>query len=54
MGDVGVCRDNVSVERLFGSVTHDWIFKVAQPTREPMKQDATAYNLGERFRRRYL
>jgi putative transposase len=27
----------------FGSLKHDWIFKVAQPTREHMKQDVAAY-----------
>jgi putative transposase len=43
MGDVGVCWDNAVVERFFGSLKHDWIFKVNQPTREFMKQDVTAY-----------
>jgi transposase InsO family protein len=43
MGDVGACWDNAVVERFFGSLKHDWIFKVAQPTREFMKQDVTAY-----------
>ena len=43
MGDVGACWDNAVVERFFGSLKHDWIFKVAQPTREHMKQDVTAY-----------
>ena len=33
MGDVGACWDNAVVERFFGSLKHDWIFKVAQPTR---------------------
>lgn len=31
------------VERFFGSLKHDWIFKVAQPTREHMKQDVADY-----------
>ncbi len=31
MGDVGACWDNAVVERFFGSLKHDWIFKVAQP-----------------------
>jgi putative transposase len=31
------------VERFFGSLKHDWILKIAQPTREHMKQDVTAY-----------
>ena len=30
-------------ERFFGSLKHDWIFKVAQPMREHMKQDVTSY-----------
>jgi putative transposase len=28
MGDVGACWDNAVVERFFGSLKHDWIFKV--------------------------
>lgn len=43
MGDVGACWDNAVVERFFGSLKHDWLFKVHQPTREHMKQDVTAY-----------
>jgi putative transposase len=43
MGDVGACWDNAVVERFFGSLKHDWIFKVAQPTREHMMQDVTTY-----------
>ena len=43
MGDVGACWDNAVVERFFGSLKHDWILKIAQPTREPMKKDVTAY-----------
>jgi putative transposase len=43
MGDVGACWDNAVVERFFGSLKHDWIFKVAQPTREHMKNDVAAY-----------
>ena len=43
MGDVGACWDNAVVERVFGSLTHDWIFKIAQPTREHMKKDVAAY-----------
>jgi putative transposase len=42
MGDVGVCWDNAVVARFFGSLMHDWIFKVAQPTREHVMQDVTA------------
>lgn len=43
MGDVGACWDNAVVERFFGSLKHDWLFKVAQPTREHMMQDVAAY-----------
>jgi len=43
MGDVGACWDNAVVERFFGSLKHDWIFKIAQPTREHMKKDVAAY-----------
>lgn len=43
MGDVGACWDNAVVERFFGSLKHDWILKIAQPTREHMKKDVAAY-----------
>lgn len=43
MGDVGACWDNAVVERFFGSLKHDWILKIAQPTREHMKQDVANY-----------
>jgi len=43
MGDVGACWDNAVVECFFGSLKHDWILKVAQPTREHMKQDVADY-----------
>jgi putative transposase len=43
MGDVGACWDNAVVERFFGSLKHDWIFKIAQPTRNHMKKDVAAY-----------
>lgn len=43
MGDVGACWDNAVVERFFGSLKHDWLFKVAQPTRRHMREDITAY-----------
>jgi len=43
MGDVGACWDNAVVERFFGSLKHDWIFKVHQPTRDPMRRDVAAY-----------
>ncbi|MFT5811987.1 MAG: putative transposase [Rubritalea sp.] len=43
MGDVGVCWGNAVVERFCRRLKHDWIFKVAQPRREHMKHDVTAY-----------
>ncbi len=43
MGDVGACWDNAVIERFFGSLKHDGIFKIAQPTREHMRKDVTAY-----------
>ncbi len=43
MGDVGACWDNAVVERFFGSLKHDWLFKVHQPTREHMEKDVSAY-----------
>lgn len=43
MGDVGACWDNAVVERFFGSLKHDWLLKVHQPTRVHMKQDVAAY-----------
>ncbi len=43
MGDVGACWDNAVVERFFGSLKHDWIFKIAQPNREHMKKEVAAY-----------
>jgi len=45
MGSVGACWDNAVVERFFGSLKHDWIFKVHQSTRENMKRDVCAYML---------
>ena len=43
MGDVGACWDNAVVERFFGSLKHDWLLKVVQPTRNHMKNDVAAY-----------
>lgn len=43
MGDVGACWDNAVVERFLGRLKHDWLLKVAQPAREHMKNDVTAY-----------
>ncbi len=30
-------------ERFFGSLKHDWIFKIEQPTREHMRKGVAAY-----------
>lgn len=43
MGDVGACWDNAVVERFFGSLKHDWLFKVPQPTRAHMRDDVALY-----------
>jgi putative transposase len=43
MGDVGACWDNAVVERFFGSLKHNWIFKITHPTRENMTKDVAAY-----------
>jgi len=43
MGDVGACWDNAVVERFFGSLKHDWLLKVPQPTREHMRSDVVEY-----------
>lgn len=43
MGDVGACWDNAVVERFFGSLKHDWLLKVPQPTREYIRNDVMAY-----------
>ena len=44
MGDVGACWSvNAVVEQFFGSLKHDWLLKVPQPTRENMKNDVSAY-----------
>lgn len=33
MGDVVACWDNAVFERFFGSLKHEWLFKVHQPIR---------------------
>lgn len=43
MCDVGACWDNAVVERFFGSLKHDWVLKIPQPTRKQMKEDVTVY-----------
>lgn len=43
MGDFGACWDNAVVERFFGSLKHDWLLEVGQPTREHIKKDVSDY-----------
>lgn len=43
MGDVGACWDNAVVERFFGSLKHDWLFKMPLLSRKRTKQDVAAY-----------
>jgi putative transposase len=43
MGDVGACWDNAVVERFFGSLKHDWLLKVPQPTRAHISLDVAKY-----------
>lgn len=43
MGDVGACWDNAVVERFFGSLKHDWLFKVPMHSRKSMKKDVGLY-----------
>jgi putative transposase len=43
MGDVGACWDNAVVERFFGSLKHDWLLKVPQPSRAHMQEDVMMY-----------
>ena len=43
MGDVGACWDNAVVERFFGSLKYDWIFKNPQSTRANLRKDVASY-----------
>ena len=43
MGDTGACWDNAVVERFFGSLKHDWLFKQPQPNFENIRDDVHAY-----------
>ena len=43
MGEVGACWDNAVVERLFGSLKHDWLMKIPQPTREFTNNNVAKY-----------
>ncbi len=43
MSSVGACLDNAVVERLFGSLKHEWLLKVVHLTRESMKLDVEEY-----------
>ena len=53
MGDVGAGYDNAVVERFFGSLKHDWLFTIHQPTRELMKQDVAADMRYDNLERRH-
>ena len=43
MGDVGACWDNAVVERFFGTLKHDWIYKVYHATRAEMNSDVAEF-----------
>lgn len=43
MGDVGACWDNAVMERFWGSLKHEWLLLVPQPTRSNMKEDVATY-----------
>lgn len=43
MGDVGACWDNAVMERFWGSLKHEWLLLVPQPTRSGMEQDVVTY-----------
>lgn len=43
MGDVGACWDNAAMERFWGSLKHEWVLLVPQPTRAGMKRDVIDY-----------
>lgn len=43
MGDVGACWDNAVMERFWGSLKHEWLLLVPQPTRAGMEQDVATY-----------
>ena len=43
MGDVGACWDNAVMERFWGSLKHEWLLLVPQPTRAGMEQDVSTY-----------
>ncbi len=45
MGDVGACWDNAMMERFWGSLKHEWLLLVPQPTRAYMEQDVATYAL---------
>ncbi len=39
MGDVGACWDNALMERFLGSLKHEWVLLIPQPTRAGMKRN---------------
>ncbi len=42
-GDVGACWDNAVVERFFGSLKPDWLFKIHHENQAEMKKDVLDY-----------
>lgn len=43
MGDVGACWDNAVMERFWGSLKHEWLLLVPQPSRSHMHRDVADY-----------
>lgn len=43
MGSTGACWDNAVIERFFGSLKHDWLFKQNILNREEMRKDIAEY-----------
>lgn len=43
MGSTGACWDNAVVERFFGSLKHEWLYQVFQPTRDHALADIKEY-----------
>jgi putative transposase len=43
VGDVGACCGDAVMERFWGSLKHEWLLLVRQPTRAYTKQDVMMY-----------
>ncbi|WP_440863533.1 IS3 family transposase [Symbiopectobacterium purcellii] len=48
MGDVGACWDNAVMERFWGSLKHEWLLLVPQPTRAYMEHDVAPHSQSKR------